>query len=147
MPAAPAPAPAPIVVAPVAAIPAATVASAVASALPSGPFHIVRSRTHINRRLKSLEEVVGQELGAPYTCQLIPQTREIVLTPEKESASRATEGTDPMRQDRMCGMALLITPPIADGGPIPHTASSNRRTRPNVYDTLRQPAQPAARPR
>ena len=52
-----------------------------------GPFHTVRSQTDIHRRLKSLEEVVGKELGAPYTCQIIPETRQIVRTPEKESTS------------------------------------------------------------
>ena len=30
-----------------------------------GPFYTMRSRTPIYRRLKSLEEVVGKELGAP----------------------------------------------------------------------------------
>ena len=39
--------------------------------------------------LKSLEEVVGQEMGAPYTCQLIPETGQIVLTPKTESTSLA----------------------------------------------------------
>ena len=65
-----------------------------ASKAPS-PFHIVPSRTHIHRRQISLEEVVGKELGAPYTCKFIPETGQIVLTPEKESTSpgSATEPT------------------------------------------------------
>ena len=58
------------------------------------------SRTHMHRRLKPLEEVVGKQLGAPYTCQLFPETGQIVLTPEKESRSpgsamELTYGTTP----------------------------------------------------
>ena len=39
-------------------------------------------------------------------------------------------------QDGLCRMALPVTTPITDGGPIPHTAASNRR---NVAGCLRDP--------
>ena len=94
----------------------------------------------------SLEEVVGKELGAPYTCQLIPETRQIVLTPEKESTSPGS-ATEPTLWDKtVCTVwrfrllhlswteAQYLTPQLATGV-----------TWPDVYDTLRQVAQPPAR--
>ena len=38
------------------------------------PFSHVKSRQHKARRLQSLEDVVSQELGAPYTVQHLPDT-------------------------------------------------------------------------
>ena len=109
-----------------------------------GPFHTVCSRTHIHRRLKSLEEVIGKELGAPYTCQHIPEMGQIVLTPEKESTPLGPT-TEPTLWDKTvcavwCFQSLhlsrtetqYLTPQLATGV-----------TWPNVYDTLRQLAQPA----
>ena len=105
-------------------------------------FHTVCSQTHGHRTQKSLQEAFGKELGAPCTCQLIPKTRQKVLTPEKQitSLGPATE-TDHMGQDHLRGMVLLVPAPIARGGRIPHGEASNR---PVVYGTLRQLPQPAA---
>ena len=53
---------------------------------------------------------------------------------EGEHVARFSHGTDPMGQDRLHGMALPVTPPLADGGPVPHTVASNGR---NVARCLR----------
>ena len=44
---------------------------------------------------------------------------------EGEHVARFSHVTDPMGQDRLRWMVLPVTPPIADGGPIPHRAASN----------------------
>ena len=96
-----------------------------ASKAPS-PFHTVCSLTHIRRGLKSLEEVVWKELGAPYTCQLIPETGQIVLTPEKESTSPGLATSPTMWDKTVCARPLMTTGAMAgeDTGAV-STARSN----------------------
>ena len=45
------------------------------------PFHLVAERTQ-RRRLQDLQQVVSKELAAPYTVKYLPDTGQIVLTPE-----------------------------------------------------------------
>ena len=108
-----------------------------------GPFHTVCSRTHIHRRLKSLEEVVGKELGAPYTCQLIPEMGQIVL--EGKHVAGFGHRTDP-RDKTVCAVWRFLSLHVSQTEaqyltPQPATGV----TWPNVYDTLRPLAQLAAR--
>ena len=48
---------------------------------PKEPFHLLADRTR-RRRLQELQEVVTKELAAPYTVKYLPDTGQIVLTPE-----------------------------------------------------------------
>ena len=48
---------------------------------PTEPFHSVADRTQ-RRRLQELQQVVIKELAAPYTVKYLPDTGQIVLTPE-----------------------------------------------------------------
>ena len=48
---------------------------------PKEPFHLVADRTR-RRRLQELQQVVTKELAAPYTVKYLPDTGQIVLTPE-----------------------------------------------------------------
>ena len=50
-------------------------------ARPKEPFHLVANRTR-RRRLQDLQQVVSRELAAPYTVKYLPDTGQIVLTPE-----------------------------------------------------------------
>ena len=50
-------------------------------ARPKEPFHLVADRTQ-RMRLQDLHQVVSRELGAPYTIKYVPDTGQIVLTPE-----------------------------------------------------------------
>ena len=50
-------------------------------ARPKEPFHLVADRTR-RRRLQELQQVVTKELAAPYTVKYLPDTGQIVLTPE-----------------------------------------------------------------
>ena len=79
-----------------------------------GPFLTICSRTHIHCRLThSLEGIVGKELGAPYTCQCIPETGQIVLTPEKKITS--------------CGDSVFhFLHPLSKNCPFPSTQRKKR---------------------
>ena len=48
---------------------------------PKEPFHLLADRPQ-RRRLKELQQVVTKELAAPYTVKYLPDTGQIVLTPE-----------------------------------------------------------------
>ena len=48
---------------------------------PKEPFHSLAGRTQ-RRRLQELQQVVTKELTAPYTVKYLPDTWQIVLTPE-----------------------------------------------------------------
>ena len=48
---------------------------------PKEPFHLVADRTQ-RRRLQELQQVVTKGLAAPYTVKYLPDTGQIVLTPE-----------------------------------------------------------------
>ena len=50
-------------------------------ARPKEPFHLVADRTR-RRRLQDLQQVVTKELAAPYTVKYLPDTGQVVLTPE-----------------------------------------------------------------
>ena len=50
-------------------------------ARPKEPFHLVADRTR-RRRLQEVQQVVTKELAAPYTVKYLPDTRQIVPTPE-----------------------------------------------------------------
>ena len=41
----------------------------------------IKSRQHMTRRLKSFQEVVSRQPGAPYKVQHVPDTGQIVVTP------------------------------------------------------------------
>ena len=48
---------------------------------PKKPFHLLADRTQ-RRRLQELQHVVTKELAAPYTVKYLPDTGQIVLTPQ-----------------------------------------------------------------
>ena len=48
---------------------------------PKEPFHLLAGRTQ-RRRLQELQQVVTKELAAPCTVKYLPDTGQIVLTPE-----------------------------------------------------------------
>ena len=48
---------------------------------PKAPFHGVADRTQ-RRRLQELQQIVSKELAAPYTVKYLPDTGQIVLTPQ-----------------------------------------------------------------
>ena len=48
---------------------------------PKEPFHLVANRTP-RRHVQDLQHVVSRELAAPYTVKYLPDTGQIVLTPE-----------------------------------------------------------------
>ena len=48
---------------------------------PKEPFHLLADRTQ-QRRLQELQQVVTKELAALYTVKYLPDTGQIVLTPE-----------------------------------------------------------------
>ena len=50
-------------------------------ARPKEPFHLVADRMR-RRRLQELQQVVTKELAPPYTVKYLPDTGQIVLTPE-----------------------------------------------------------------
>ena len=45
---------------------------------------------------------------------------------EAERITGFSHGIDPTGQDRLRGMVLVVTPPMADGGQVPHTAARNK---------------------
>ena len=50
-------------------------------ARPREPFHLVADRMR-RRRLQDLRQVVTKELAAPYTVKYLPDTGQVMLTPE-----------------------------------------------------------------
>ena len=65
---------------------------------PKEPFHLVADRTR-RRRLQELQEVVTKELAAPYTVKYLPDTGQIVLTPETRIV--ATVQPEPTQEERL----------------------------------------------
>ena len=51
------------------------------AAPPKEPFHLVADRTRL-RRLQGLKQNVSREFAAPYTIKCLPDTGQMVLTPE-----------------------------------------------------------------
>ena len=65
---------------------------------PKGPFHLIAGRTQL-RRLQELQQVVTKELAAPYTVKYLPDTGQIVLTPETRVAR--TVKYEPTMEERL----------------------------------------------
>ena len=65
---------------------------------PKEPFHLLADRTR-RRRLQELQEVVTKELAAPYTVKYLPDTGQIVLTPERRVV--ATFQPEPTMEERL----------------------------------------------
>ena len=65
---------------------------------PKEPFHLVADRTR-RRRLQELQEVVTKELAAPYTVKYLPDTGQIVLTPETRIV--AIVQPEPTQEERL----------------------------------------------
>ena len=65
---------------------------------PKEPFHLLADRTR-RRRLQELQEVVTKELAAPYTVKYLPDTWQIVLTPETRIV--ATVQPEPTQEERL----------------------------------------------
>ena len=97
----------------------------------SGPkgsttFAHIKSTQHKARQLKSLEDVVTLELGAPYAVQHLPDTDQIVLTPEAGGGGGGGKsyGTNVVGEDRGGSVAHPGTPSIEERGVVPHPSSS-----------------------
>ena len=65
---------------------------------PKEPFHLLADRTR-RRRLQELQEVVTKELAAPYTVKYLPDTGQIVLTPETRIV--VTVQPEPTQEERL----------------------------------------------
>ena len=65
---------------------------------PKEPFHLLADRTR-RRRLQELQEVVTKELAAHYTVKYLPETGQIVLTPETRVV--ATVQPEPTQEERL----------------------------------------------
>ena len=65
---------------------------------PKEPFHLLSDRTQW-RRLQELQQVVTKQLAAPYTIKYLPDTRQIVLTPETRVV--AAVQPEPTMEDRL----------------------------------------------
>ena len=78
-------------------------------ARPKELFHLLADRTR-RRRLHDPQQVVAKELAAPYTVKCVPDTGQIVLTPETRVV-RAVP-LEPSMEERMI-MACLAGPVIA----------------------------------
>ena len=65
---------------------------------PKEPFHLLAGRTQ-RRRLQELQQVVTKELAAPYTVKYLPDTGQIVLTPETRVV--ATVQPQPTMEERL----------------------------------------------
>ena len=72
---------------------------------PKEPFHLLAGRTQ-RRRLQELQEVVTKELAAPYTVKYLPDTRQIVPTPERRVV--ATVQPEPTMEERLIMAAWRI---------------------------------------
>ena len=62
------------------------------------PFHLLADRTR-RRRLQELPEAVTKELAVPYIVKYLPDTRQIVLTPERRIV--ATFQPEPTMEERL----------------------------------------------
>ena len=101
------------------------------------------------QRLKAPEEVVQKELGAPYTCQLLPETGQIVLTPERETTSPAPP-SEPTQWDKTVCAVWRLRPLHLSWTeawyPTPHVPTGVTYGHwPCVCNTLHQLAEQAAR--
>ena len=65
---------------------------------PKEPFHWLAGRTQ-RRRLQDLQQVVTKELAAPYTVKYLPDTGQIVLTPETRVV--VTVQPEPTMEERL----------------------------------------------
>ena len=65
---------------------------------PKEPFHSLAGRTQ-QRRLQELQQVVTKELAAPYTVKYLPDTGQIVLTPETRVV--VTVQPEPTMEERL----------------------------------------------
>ena len=65
---------------------------------PKEPFHLLADGTR-RRRLQQLDDVVTKELAAPYTVKYLPDTGQIVLTPETRIV--ATVQPEPTQEERL----------------------------------------------
>ena len=65
---------------------------------PKEPFHLLAGRTQ-RRRLRELQHVVTKELAAPYTVKYLPDTGQIVLTPERRVV--VTVQPEPTMEERL----------------------------------------------
>ena len=65
---------------------------------PKEPFHLLAGRTQ-RRRLQELQQVVTKELAAPYTVKYLPDTGQIVLTPETRVV--VTVQPEPTMEERL----------------------------------------------
>ena len=65
---------------------------------PKEPFHLLADRTR-RRRLQEVPEVVTKEPAAPYTVKYLPDTGQIVLTPERRVV--ATFQPEPTIEERL----------------------------------------------
>ena len=64
---------------------------------PKEPFHLLAGRTQ-RRRLQELQQIVTKKLAAPYTAKYLPDTGQIVLTPERRVV--ATVQHEPTMEER-----------------------------------------------
>ena len=62
------------------------------------PFHLLADHTR-RRRLQELQEVVTKDLAAPYTVKYLPDTGQIVLTPDRRVV--ATVQPDPTQEEKL----------------------------------------------
>ena len=65
---------------------------------PKEPFHLLAGRTQ-RRRLQEVQQVVTKELAAPYTIKYLPDTGQIVLTPERRVV--VTVQPEPTMEERL----------------------------------------------
>ena len=63
-----------------------------------GPFHLLAGRTQ-RGRLQDLQQVVTKDLAAPYTVKYLPDTGQIVLTPERRGV--VTVQPEPTMEERL----------------------------------------------
>ena len=65
---------------------------------PKGPFHLLAGCTQ-RRCLQELQQVVTKELAAPYTVKYLPDTGQIVLTPDTRVV--VTVQPEPTMEERL----------------------------------------------
>ena len=65
---------------------------------PKEPFYLLARRTR-RRRLHELQQVVTQELATPYTVKYLPDTGQLLLTPETRVV--VTVQPEPTMQERL----------------------------------------------